>query len=181
MEKETKKVEKQIDYTEYFKKITVCLYIVIAFLFVNTILLMVSINGNDSSKNTNNEETETYDYDTSAFTEMTTDQAIQSMKSSDMQVIFVGRSGCGYCAQFIPVLEEAQDKFGFKTTYIDLDKVTSDDAQKWLALDEYVSENFGYTPFVILAKDGKYVDGIVGYMEYNSLASFLEENGMSQK
>ena len=37
------------------------------------------------------------------------------------------------------------------------------------------------TPMVAVFKDGKYVNGTVGYTEYDAYAKFLEESGLSKK
>lgn len=171
--------KKENNNTPWFAKITVCLYIIIAFLALNSILLIVSL-GDTKTEKTNNTQTAS-SYDTSNFAVLTTDQIMESIKASDMQVIFMGRDGCGWCAQFAPVMEQVQAKFGFITTYLDLDDMSSSDQQKIMELDDYVKENFGSTPLLILAKDGKYVAASVGYMDADGVSSFLKEHGMTEK
>lgn len=176
-EKNTK--EKVIDYTPVISKILVSLYVIIAVLVVNTVLMIVSLNDTDTKTNANTGE-ENINYDPSKLTEMTTTQALATITGSDLQVIYIGRAGCGYCAKFIPTLEEAQKAFNYKTIYLDLDKITTDDQEKITALGSDVKENFGYTPMVLLAKDGKLVNMHVGYIDYTEFEKFLTDNGMKK-
>ena len=132
---------------------------------------------------TEEETDKTSEYDVSMFTEKTTTEAVESIKKGDTEVVYIGRSTCGYCVKFLPILQQAQKEYGYTTTYIDLTKMTSDDQTTLLTLDndeKYISENFGYTPMILIFRDGKLVKGWVGYAEYSSFASFLEENGITK-
>ncbi len=174
--------DKNVDYSSILNKIVYCLYVVIALLILNSILLTVSIGtkGTTNTNNSNNEQEE-LPYDVSQFTEMTTDQAMAAIEAGGIQVFYIGHSSCGFCRRYVPVLQEAQKAYGFKTLYIDTDKLTSADVEKWNALDDYVKESFGYTPLTIITKDGKYLDGQLGYMDYNALKTLLEKNGFQAK
>lgn len=174
--------EKNIDYSEIFSKMLHCLYVIIAILVLNSILLTISL-GSTGSKdnNTGSDEQEKLPYDVSQFKEMTTNQAMEAIQSSELQVIYIGRSGCGYCRAYVPLLTQAQKAYGFTTIYIDTDKLTNADSEKWMALDEYVEQSFGRTPLTILAANGQFVDGQLGYMDYDTLKAFLEKNGLQAK
>lgn len=184
----------KIDHSEWLKKITYCLYIVIVLLAINSILLIVVIGnssasrafsssstGQDGTGEQTDSQEEELPYDVSAFIEMTSDQALEAIKSSEMKVIYFGRSGCGFCRQYVPVLTALQDTYGFQTIYVDTDKLTSADAEKWMALNEYVQQNFGPTPFTLVAKDGGYVAAQLGAMNEEGLAAFLESSGFQKK
>lgn len=183
-------MKNQTDYSDMLKKVLNCLYVIIAILALNSILLMISIGDNqsrlktfsssngtgNSSTNDNNQQQE-LPYDVSEFIEMTTDEAMEAIQSSETQVIYIGHAGCGFCRQYVPVLTTVQAQYGYKTIYIDIDKVTSADVEKWIALDGYVASSFGRTPLTILAKDGAYVAGQLGAMSESGLREFLEANG----
>lgn len=170
------------NYIEVLNKITTCLYVIIAFLTLNSILLIVSIGTNqDNSKETNTTEQEQLPYDVSKFKEMTTDEAMEAIKSGELQVIYIGHEDCGFCRKFVPVLQTVQDLFGYTTVYLDIDKITSADKDKIIALSSDVKENFGYTPMTILAKDGQYVASHTGYLDLEPFIDFLTTNGVKQK
>jgi len=170
------------------EKITTCLYIIIALLFLNTILLTISL-GDKKESTTGTEETETLDYDVSAFISLTTDQFLNQVNESGYQVIYIGRSSCGFCAKILPVLEQAQEEYNYTTLYYDITQIIDFENQvildeekydKILALHTYVDENFGATPMILIYKDGQYINGTVGYMEYSDFATFLEESGITK-
>ncbi len=168
-----------IDSTNTLRKVVNCLYIIIVFLILNSILLIISI-GDNTTTDVDMQQ-EKLAYDVSQFIEMTTDQVMDAIQSEEMQIIYIGHETCNYCRLFIPVLQQAQQKFGYKTIYIDLDKVSTTDRQKISALDSFVEEMYGYTPMIIMTKSGQYVDGFVGYIDYEQFKLFLEGNGFKEK
>ena len=98
-------------------------------------------------------------------------------------VLNIGRSTCGYCVKFLPNLQQAQKDYGYKTIYIDLEQMTAEDQESIKSVDNeenYIAENFGYTPMVLVFENGKLKQGWVGYAEYDKFASFLEDNGFSK-
>lgn len=171
---------KLIDYTNVLTKIFYCLIAIVVILVLNLItLLVIANNGTISTNNTATEES--LEYDVSAFDTLTTTETVERIGKKGLEVVYIGRATCGYCAQFLPVLKEAQEEFEYKTIYIDLEQMTSDDHASLLALDndeKYIEENFGYTPMVLIFKDGKLLDGWVGYAEYDTFAAFLEDSGL---
>ena len=102
------------------------------------------------------------------------------VNTSGYQVVYIGRSGCGYCRLFLDALRQAQTNFKYKTLYIDLDKVTTEGATKMKAISDSVSKSFGSTPMVIVYKDGEYKDMWLGYAEYSSFETYLLGLGMTK-
>ena len=99
-----------------------------------------------------------------------------------MQVIYIGRETCSWCAAFLPNLWDAQEKFGYKTLYIDIAKIIDFsngsilnqgdyDILASLTGEEYegyMDENLGATPMVLIMKDNKIVGAQTGYSEYET-------------
>ncbi len=171
---------------ELLKQIRNCLYAIIVILVIITILFIASLNGNSSSSSSdssdsNNDTTENIEYDVSMFTSITGDEFIDKVNSSDLQLIYMGRSTCHYCVQFLPVLQKAQSEYGYETLYLDITTVTSEQQEKITNVDsDFFNENYRATPTVLLVKDGKIVDSQVGYSDYDTFTSFLEKNGYSK-
>lgn len=170
-------VKTQTDYTKILNSIYIVLVIIAAILAVNFCYTIFTSTSKESDTKTETTETTT-DYDVSEFEQLTTSELVSKIEKGGTQVVYIGRSTCGYCVKFAPIMKEAQKDLGFKTIYVDLEQVTEDDANKLMAYDSYVEENFGYTPMVLVFKDGKYVDGWVGYAELDSYKSFLNEAGI---
>ncbi len=171
---------------EILKKILICSYILVGLLAVNTIINVtknVTVTS-ETSEGENSTEEENTEYDVSMFTSVTPEEAVKAFDSDEVQVIYLGRSTCGYCVKFLPSLQKAQEEFGYKTLYLDITTITTDEQQKAiLDLDndeKFLETNFGSTPMVLLVKDGKIVDGWVGYAEYEDFANFLEKNGLER-
>ncbi len=170
-------IKNQINYTEILNKIFYTLIIITVILGLNLIVNIIK-NADITSSESNSEESTSTDYDVSEFETLTTTEAAEKISNGGTQVVYIGRSNCGYCVKFVPILKQAQDDLGYKTIYIDLNEVTSDDKEKLVAYDSYVEENFGYTPMVLVFKDGKYVSGWVGYTELDEFESFLSDAGI---
>ncbi len=175
--------EESRDTKEILNKILLCLYALIVILIVNTTVLIMKDAkfGTTSSESTDTENTE---YDTSMFTSVTADTLGDAVSGDTAKIVYIGRSTCGYCVKFLPVLQQAQTDYGYETLYLDITTVTTTEQQdKILAFDNeegFLEENFGGTPMVLLMKNGKIVDTWIGYAEYATYAEWLEKNGFAK-
>ena len=171
-------------------KIILCLILIV--LVVNVVLVSINMNKNVSSTNDNTVEhgEEIPEYDVSEFNELSYSEYKKTIKSKGTHVIYIGRETCGYCAMFIPTMVEAQEKYGFKTNYLDISKIFNFETNSVIdqtAYDEmskfndFFEENFLATPMVVIFKDGKYVDGTLGYQDIDTYSSFLEKNNFVKK
>lgn len=133
--------------------------------------------------NVNTTEEEEIDYDVSMFDTIDTDKFVKLFKSDKKSLIYLGRSTCGFCVKFLPNLQKAQKEFGYKTYYLDITTVDDKGVEKIQGLDKFLKDNYGYTPMVLVVKNGKILnekvddyDG-VGYTEYDTLKKFLKKLG----
>lgn len=176
--------------TKLLEKLVKCAYVIIALLAINTLILLISnIDSNDDKRSTTspntteNTESTATDYDVSMMDSVDMDKLIDLFDSKETQVVYLGRATCGYCVQFLPTLQQAQQDYGYTTHYLDITTVSEDDVSRLLEKDNedgFLKENYGATPMVFLVKDGKMVDTWVGYSEYDSFAQFLEKNGFEK-
>ncbi len=186
------------------ERIKVVLYVIVVLLFILVVLNIVNVNNTislystssswgengdtDSGNDSNEEELE---YDVSEFNEIDYSEFEKIMdKEEGTHVVYIGRSTCYYCALFVPIMTEAQEKYGFTTDYFDISTVYNYDTNTVINEDAYdklsdyndfFEENFLSTPMVVIFKDGKYVDGSIGYQEISGYSSFLEKNGFEAK
>lgn len=180
-----------IEIVSNLKTIKITLYLILILLFVNVILVSVNKSSNNVVDDSHiNEQEELPEYDVSEFKELDYSQLDKLMSSKGTHVVYIGRESCGYCAMFIPVMKEAQEKYGFETNYFDISRVfdfaknsvidkTAYD--KLSTLNDFFEENFLATPMVVIFKDGKFVDGTLGYQEIASYSQFLEKNNFKAK
>ena len=165
--------------------------IIMILLIVVVILLSMGVSKMYYNKNANTEtqnEDSEYNtvYDVSMFEEIEA-KDIKSKTKKDTKVVYIGRETCGWCAAFLPNLWDAQDEFGFTTLYIDIAKImdfTNGDMLDQNAYDilnsltgegyeDYMTENLGATPMILIIKDNKIIGAHTGYSEYETFKTVL--------
>ena len=197
-EKEVKPKKKD-DSKKFIKMIFIGNVLILVVLIINTIFLAVnmfssnSFNAPGNIDNSHNEELG--EYDVSKLKEVSASELIKKTKGANT-VVYIGRSSCSWCVKFMPVVNDAIAKYSLKPLYIDIAKIidysgggVSDQASFDIiynldaasGLENYMQENFGATPMVLIIKDGKIIDAHTGYSEAESFNSFLEKNGFKAK
>lgn len=169
-------VKNQIDYKGELNRIFIVLIVIAVLLFVSLVVNVFVKNNNSTSNETTTQENTAYDV--SKFDEKTVDEALAQIKKGKTEVVYIGRPSCGYCVKFVPILKSVQEELGFKHIYINLESISSEDSTKLTELDSYISDNFGYTPMVLVFKNGKFVKGTVGYTEADTYKQFLNDQGI---
>lgn len=193
-----KNISESTEYMDVLNKLKWTLYFMAILLLVNLVFNIIctsnlkelstkyleTLKGSDSSENE-----ELPEYDVSEFTEVDYSGLKNIMKDKGTHVVYMGRSTCGYCAMFIPIMKEAQSKYDFKTYYFDVtrvfnyenNKVVDEDAyEKLTTYNEFFEKNFLATPMIAIFKDGKYVDGTIGYQDLDTYSAFLEKNNFKK-
>lgn len=181
---------------EQVSKITICLYIVIALLIVNTICHIVELsklsNNQNNSTNSAENKSDGTSYDVSMFTALSPAEITKKIKSGDEFVLFLGQEKCTYCQKILPVLQQAQKDYKYTTVYLNVASSTvtssTDYAEMAALLDKEMTANgetkefgkFKVTPMVAIIRNGKMVDGMIGYNTYDNFAKFLESAGINK-
>ena len=148
---------------------------------------------NNTNRETTNAEESEYNtnYDVSMFEEIKA-KDIKSKTKNKLQVVYIGRETCGWCAAFLPNLWDAQEEFDFTTLYIDIAKIidfsngdvidqNSYDILSALTgegYEDYMAENLGATPMILIIKNNKIVGAHTGYSEYDTFKTVLNEAGI---
>ena len=146
-----------------------------------------SSNGSSGSSSSGSSTSST-DYDVSAMNEVDVDEALALFDEEGTHVLYIGRSTCSVCVQFVPVLNEVQKELNFTTNYLPVEttatKTWSDFQDELkpltdkLTIEATLGELFitnGYTPALIVIKDGEVVEGFFGYRDADTLTGILEE------
>ncbi len=157
------------------------------------VLIFILADGTEKTKNTDSQSGEptevSADYDVSAFKEIKAQDIKKESKGKNI-LIYVGRSSCGYCVQYVPVLTQVQEKSKkYQTYYIDIAKILDFSSAAGGILDqeannimqqldkEFMESNWGATPLTLVVKDSKLVDSIVGYVDADTLEALIKKNG----
>ena len=96
--------------------------------FVVTFILIIGLYFRDggTSSNTTTENnsggssSSTSEYDVSNMTAVDVDGAVDLFDEEGTHVLYIGRSNCSVCIQFVPVLNQVQEDLGFTTYYLDV-------------------------------------------------------------
>ena len=208
---EEKDVEKELELDEYEelsledrvmnieKKVTAVLWLVVITMIV-AILSLIFVISDDSSKAKSNEGAETTETETNSEYDVS---KVKEVKAQDLKkeskdktiLVYIGRSTCGYCVQFVPVLKEVQEKHSYTTYYIDiakildytggtgaLDKEADEIMQKFATSDSQkdVMKDWGATPMTLVIKNNKIVDSLVGATDAATLEKMVKNNGLAK-
>ncbi len=192
-------MKENINYTIILNKIFTVLVVIAIILGVNLLFTMISLtNGGSSSDNSGNSSTSgtqtSSDYDVSDFDTLTLAQVLKLFDSKDTSVLYLGRSSCSACVSFLPTLKSVQKDLGFKTKYLDITTVDTSSSDYSTFISKLtkeievnangtkstgkISEFYGYTPMVIIIKDGKAVNASVGALSEANFKKFLSSNGI---
>lgn len=180
------------NYSKEFKKQSVLIYITMFLALLSCILGFVNAcNGNKNK----------YKYDVSMMHTVGVNQVLEMIDEEETFVLYVGRETCDVCVELLPTLQQAQLDLNFVTQYMDITQVDRK-SSAWATLveklniktsttlsddgdDEVVTETFGYfldqkgfTPCVIIIKDGKQISGFFGIKSLTNYKDWLEENGI---
>lgn len=181
---------------EQEKKIMISLYIIIALLVLNTICHFITISklSNKPTENVSDNKTGSSNstYDVSSMDQLTPSEITKKIKNGDEIVLYIGQEKCTYCQKMLPTLKEAQTNYGYKTVYLNIaaTNVNSTEYKEMSALlDVEKTSNgetkqfgeFRVTPMIAIIRNGKMVDGMIGYNTYDNFAKFLEAAGIKKK
>ncbi len=184
---------------EYLNKIYTMLIIVLVISIMSLLIGLVNYSNtkgnttnNNSSTSTNNGSS-TSDYDVSMFNAVSVSDILKFLGTSNKEthILYLGRSTCSACVAFLPNLQATQKEMNFTTDYLDITTVdtTSDDYKKFSNLlskeitqtvngtseTGKISEFYGYTPMIIVVKNGEAVDAVVGSYSKDNLQTFLKK------
>ena len=103
-------------YTQEFKKLNMCMYIIMGLLLLLAILLMVT----SCRSNALEEENE---YDVSMMHTVGVSDVIDMFANEGTYVLYIGRETCSVCHDLLPALQEAQINNNYITQYLDITQV----------------------------------------------------------
>lgn len=127
------------------------------------------------------DEEDNTNYDVSKFRELKVNEVLKLFDDNSLHIVYMGRPTCYYCVQFVPILNKVQESLGYTTIYLDTTSLNKSDKDVSSLIDkmdvkimmngseETLKDYYGYTPMLLIIKDGKIVNGNVGYIDYQEL------------
>ena len=137
-------------------------------------------------------------YDVSMMREVGTKEILEMFEDKKTYVLYFGRETCGICVELVPELAYAQKNLNYITQYVDITKIdrNSDDWKRIadkLSIEStqpltasgkgetvdgtygYFLTEYGFTPTVVVLKDGKQVGGFIGGLTGTDVYSWIKE------
>lgn len=144
------------------------------------LVIGLAVGASNIKKVDSNDSVETVTLEEAGFNEVSLDEYLELIKSSEKNVILVARPTCEYCEAFAPILSEASKELNIEVNYIDTDKFSNDDWTTFNNSLSYLSDEQWGTPLTLIVQNGEVVDVNNGYVELETIVSFFTDNGFGE-
>lgn len=148
---------------------------------IETFLLILILIGFIQSKNTNqtsdNNSSTNTGTNTNNYEGKVSKNYQEAFSKEGKQVLYIGRTGCGYCEAFTPYMNYLSETYNFTYYYLDTNDISSEELKTLLEKVGQDYEEFG-TPYVVFLENGEKYDEIPGYIEEATLFEKLQTNGI---
>ncbi len=106
--------------------------------------------------------------------EITYDEYEKMVKNGDAFIVVIERTGCSYCQQYMPLVEEVAKEKKIAITYLNTDNLSEEDMNKLSTTNKYLKRNEWGTPTTLFMLGDRVLDSIGGYVEKSSIEAFLD-------
>lgn len=89
-------------------------------------------------------------------------------------IVVIERAGCGYCIQYMPIVEEVAKEKKIPLYYIDTDTLSQDEFNELSTTNNYLKRNNWGTPTTLFMLGDRVLESIPGYVDKENLLSFLD-------
>ena len=107
--------------------------------------------------------------------EITYSEYDDMVKNGDAFVVVIERTTCGYCQQYMPIMEEVAKEQKIAVTYINTDNLTQEELNELSTQNKYLKKNQWGTPTTLFMLGDRIVDSISGYVGKESIESFFKD------
>lgn len=148
----------------------------IDFILIGVVLILIVV-GIFSSKGTAALDDVEYPLTLSGevgLNEITYAEYDKMVKNGDAFVVVIERTGCGYCQQYMPLMEEVAKEKKIAITYLNTDNLSEEDMNKLSTTNKYLKRNEWGTPTTLFMLGDRILDSIGGYVEKSSIEAFLD-------
>ena len=90
-------------------------------------------------------------------------------------VVVIERTTCGYCQQYMPIMEEVANEKKIAVTYINTDNITEAEFNKLSTSNKYLKNNEWGTPTTLFMLGDRVIDSIGGYVGKESIEAFFKD------
>lgn len=121
------------------------------------------------------------DYKIDFLEELTVTDILQKIQNQESFTLLSSRDSCHTCVQYIPLLKEVFDKCEVDAYYMNRSLYDRDNEEYVTLLnqDERLKKNLQYTPYIMVFKNGKLVDELVGSKNKEEVEEFVLRNNLA--
>lgn len=98
----------------------------------------------------------------------------EKVENGDAFIVIIERAGCSYCVQYMPIVEEVAKEKKIPIYYIDTDTLTNDEYTDLSTTNNYLKRNEWGTPTTLFMLGSRVLDTIGGYVDKDSVLSFID-------
>ena len=106
--------------------------------------------------------------------QMTYDQYDSMVNNGDAFIVVVERTGCSFCTQYMPIVEEVANEKKIPLYYIDTATLTNDEYNLLSTTNSYLKRNQWGTPTTLFMLGDRVLEAIGGYVEKETVLSFMD-------
>ena len=104
-------------------------------------------------------------------------QYVEMQESNEKFPFIIESATCSHCQNFMPVVKKFANKNEVTIYYIDLNKLSQEDYESFVASNTFFEENENWgTPTTIILTGREVSDSLVGETDENTFKEFLQKN-----
>ena len=98
----------------------------------------------------------------------------EKVENGDAFIVIIERAGCGYCVQYMPIVEDVANEKKIPIFYIDTDTLSQEEYTELSTTNNYLKRNDWGTPTTLFMLGDRVLDSIGGYVEKDSVLAFID-------
>ena len=121
------------------------------------------------------------DYQIDFLKELAEKDILSKIQNQENFTLLSSRDSCHTCVFYIPLIKEVFDKYEVDAYYMNRSLYDRDNTEyvSLLNQDERLKKNLQYTPYIMVFKDGKLVDELVGSKNKEEVEEFVLRNQLA--
>lgn len=125
------------------------------------------------------EKDQEYKDEYSHLTNINYEKYQELLSSSEKSIVVLGQTGCGYCTQTKPVLDQLAEKYGIAINYLNMTDLSEEASSNLFNSTTYLKEldSLG-TPLTMIIQNGEVLEHVDGYNEASTFESAFRKQGL---
>ncbi len=162
----------------------ICVVLALVLLFLGDRIVLRFI---DQIPNNNNRvfgengEISASDYNIDFLEELNITEILDKINRQESFTLLSSRDSCHTCEKYIPMLKELFTKYEIDAYYMNRSLYDRDNNEyvQFMNVDEKLKEHLQYTPYLMVFKNGKLVDELVGSKPKEEVENFIAKNELA--